>query len=308
MRSGQEHIEYKSQSVDIGGGRHRLPEQLLRRCVLRCQRRGARARQCARSRLIVEQLRDTEVEELDHTLARDKDVGGLDIPVHDQMTVRMSHRGQDIKEQADACLDVQFVPFAKCVDGLALDKFQDEVRLRALQHPRVQESRNIRMIEAAEEVPFDSKTLLASAADPGGVHKFDGDRAFIASIRTPRTPDAAHATATNLGVDYIRTDRAPDQRCGAALPDWKSARAPPETPRIRLARARRVRWRPTPPWRGLTPADLRATQRAPVRPDPAPDQGIRSESAIHPRKCPPSSSPFNTARAWTERQSAGIDH
>src|ERR1700691_1134682 len=67
------------------------------------------------------------------------------------------------------------------------------------------------MIEPAKKIAFDAKALFPRAANPSGMNELDGDDAFVQSIGSMRSPNAAHPAAANFRVDDVGSDLAPDQ-------------------------------------------------------------------------------------------------
>ena len=79
---------------------------------------------------LVECLGHTEVDDLwNHPvfLGRDKDVGGLDVPVNDPLLVGVLDGVADLHEQLQPLLDIQPLPVAVLGDGNAGDVLHDEV-------------------------------------------------------------------------------------------------------------------------------------------------------------------------------------
>ena len=89
----------------------------------------------------------------------------------------------------------------------------ETIRLR-VEHPRIDEAGDVRMIQPAENLSLDPKTLLSRASDPRSVHEFDRDRAFVAAVGPMGAPDAAHSPAADFGVDEIRAHTPSDEGRG----------------------------------------------------------------------------------------------
>src|SRR5271156_1246512 len=101
MLSPEKHVEQQSERIDVGRGRYRSAENLLRSGELWGQRSPRFTGEFGRFAclgLVLEQLGDTKVEQLDATTARDQHIRWLYVPMYDQVRMRMrdgEHR--DIK-------------------------------------------------------------------------------------------------------------------------------------------------------------------------------------------------------------------
>src|SRR5450755_4309379 len=161
---------------------------------------------------IVKQLRDAKVQEFYHTIASNEDDGRFDISMNNKLAVRMRDCGENVDEQTHARLDIELMPLAIRVNRLAFDVFEDQVGLSRLQNPRIEEARDIRVIEAAEDIALELEAMFPDRTDPRRVHKFNGNRALVAAVGPPCAPDAAHAAAANLSLNLISAHPAADQR------------------------------------------------------------------------------------------------
>jgi len=59
----------------------------------------------------------------------DEHVGRLDIPVHNQVRMRMRYRRENIEKEPDSGWNIQSLLVRVLVDGLALDVFEYEIGL-----------------------------------------------------------------------------------------------------------------------------------------------------------------------------------
>ena len=139
MRTGEQHVQQHAEGVHVGCRRNRATRELFRCRVLGrcrpgvpCQRRGVgRCDAVPLAFVALDQLGDAEVEQLDVTGDADHDVAGLDIPVHDQVGMRVSDGLEHVEKQAQAGLDTECVLVAVAVDGLPVHVLEHEVRLAA---------------------------------------------------------------------------------------------------------------------------------------------------------------------------------
>ena len=91
---GEQLEQHDAERVDVGCGRERIATDLLGARVLR----GERAREFARRRhrvggVVAEKFRDAEVQQLYRAVAGHENVRRLEVAVHDEIAVCVSHRG-----------------------------------------------------------------------------------------------------------------------------------------------------------------------------------------------------------------------
>ena len=94
----------------------------------------------------------------------DEHIGRLDIPVHDQVRVRVGDGLQHVEKQTDARLDPERVLVAVAVDGLTVHVLEDEVRLARCRYTRIDEASDVRVRHLGEKIAFAPESLLAGAA------------------------------------------------------------------------------------------------------------------------------------------------
>ena len=123
MPAGQELIEHKTQLVDVGRRGDELAAHLLGARVLGGQDAQPGAGQPAggHGRRLVQDSRDSEIEQFHLVLGGHQDVRRLDVAVHDHGPVGVGHRPGGVDEQPQPLLHPQPVLVAESVDGEALD-------------------------------------------------------------------------------------------------------------------------------------------------------------------------------------------
>ena len=100
MLPAEQHVEQHAERVHVGGGGHRLAEELLGRGVFRRQGATAFPREFGRlrrRRSLLEQLGDAEVEQLDAAVFRHQHVVRLDVAMDDEVgraPPPQGHRGR----------------------------------------------------------------------------------------------------------------------------------------------------------------------------------------------------------------------
>ena len=192
MPPGEEEIEQRAEGEDVGGGRDRAARDLLGSGVFGRQRPApfpGQRRRLARAPIALEQLRDPEVQQLDLAVRPDEYVGRLDVPVHDQVGMRMGDRGGHVEEKTKTRRDVERLPVAVAVDLLAFDVLQHDVRLARRGHARVQEPGDVGMREPRQDAALAAEAFLAGAPHETRVEELDGRLALEAAIAAAREPD-----------------------------------------------------------------------------------------------------------------------
>ncbi len=116
------------------------------------------------------------------------------------------------EKQLDARTQGEPLTLAVRIERLAFDVFQHEVRLLCLQDARIQQTRDIGMVQPRENAPLLLEALFGGAADPRRMDEFDRDDAFIATIGAMCAPDAPHPAAPQFGIDHVRADLLADER------------------------------------------------------------------------------------------------
>ena len=85
--------------------------------------------------------------------------------------------------------------------------------MRFIQQTRIDQARNIRVVEPPEDLPLGAKALLPLKTDPTGMQEFDRNRVFKALINTSCAPDATHAATAEFGLDHVRSNVSAAKGC-----------------------------------------------------------------------------------------------
>ena len=93
--AGDEFVQQYAERVNIGGGGD-VAASLLFGCGIGRRERGGQGLVFFRG---IEQLGDAEIQQADGTITGNQHIGRLDVPVHDQRTMRRVHGVADIGEQ-----------------------------------------------------------------------------------------------------------------------------------------------------------------------------------------------------------------
>src|SRR5262245_31803480 len=92
-------------------------------------------------------------------VAGDVDVGRLDVPMDDQMAVRVLHGAEDLQKQHQTLAHGEPVHVAILVDRDAVDVLENQKRLPGSGYIGVVEPRDVRMLEACEDVALAKQAL-----------------------------------------------------------------------------------------------------------------------------------------------------
>ena len=208
--------QHDTQGVHVGRDGHLAAQQLFRAGVGRCRRwkgpMGQVAGVITRRRL---QLRDPEVEELGLPISGDENVGRLEVPVNHEVLVRVLHRGADSAEQPQALRNRQRLSIAVLGDRSAIDVLHDEERSAIRQRARIQQSRDVRVLERGEDLLFQLEPLQRGLA--GDFVPQHLDRDGLARRLAFRQVDLAHSAHADAPDDL----KPPD---GASAPDGGAVR------------------------------------------------------------------------------------
>src|SRR6185503_10131428 len=186
--------QYGAEREDIGCRRDRLAEQLLGRGIAR---RESRAHVTRQRRDVVtadgQQRGDAEIQQLHLALPGHEDVRRLEIAMDDEIAVSVRDCREHLEEQADALLDAETALFAILIDALAAHVFQNEVRLATGLDAGIEQTRDVRMLQAGQHAPFARKALLRWMPDERGIQELHRDLPFEATVAAMREPHGAHA-------------------------------------------------------------------------------------------------------------------
>ena len=162
----------------------------------------------------LEQPGDPEIQQLRHAIRADQDVRGLDVAVDDGAAMRIGDGRAHLAKELQPFGDVECLLVAIVVDRQPLDVLHDEVRQAVLGRVAVEQARDVRVIEAGEDLP-----LVAEAAQHGlrvhaALDELDGDLLLVLAVGAPREIDRAHPAAADPLQDLPVADDLADQAVG----------------------------------------------------------------------------------------------
>jgi hypothetical protein len=128
----------------------------------------------------------------------DQDVARLDVAMHHEMPVCMLHRRANTQEKAKALPNAQLPLAAVFSDPHAIDIFHDDVGQILADGASIQQPRDVRVIQAGQNLPFAPETLKNETGVHAGRDKLYRDIHVILLIVALAQVDGAHSTFPNL--------------------------------------------------------------------------------------------------------------
>ena len=146
-------------------------------------------------------------------VAVDQDVRRLQIPMHDQIPVRIGDRRTDIEEEADDGPGIERSFAAPGVDTFALDQRHRQPGSAIIEHAGIEQSDDIRVIEAGQDRLFAQKAFATVAGQ--GAHRQEFERCDLGGFanRAFRAVDNGHSAAADF-LDDIPVADACRRRLG----------------------------------------------------------------------------------------------
>ncbi len=180
---------------------------LLRRHVRRRPQRDAFAGERRVLARLADGLRDAEVHH-DRMPAREHDVVGLHVAMHDLVLVCVGERVGDLGREAQRLLErdpaVAAQTLAQRLPGH--QRHDVERQLRVAGDAGVEERQHVRMIEAGRDADLAEESLVGDRACEIGIEHLDRDVAVVLQI--VREEDGRHAAMAELAVDAHTCRRA----------------------------------------------------------------------------------------------------
>jgi hypothetical protein len=211
MRPGQQLVEQHAERVDVGGRSHLLGTELLGAGVERREGQVHGAELMTALRQLVVDLGYPEVEQLGHALGGHHDVARLEIPMNDQLAMRVLDRRAQREEEPEPLRDREHAIRAVGVQRLALDVFHHQIRQTFGRAATVQKPRDVGMIERGEDLPLASEApdrLLVSETDPD---QLESAALAEVALHALGQPHGAHAALT----DRVQQPPGSEHRAGA---------------------------------------------------------------------------------------------
>ena len=153
MLAGQQLVQQHAKRVDVGRRGDRPPDQLLGRRVLRRHRASRFVRQLGGSpgRLVLEQLRDAEVEQLDRPVAVTSTFDGFRSRCTMRLACACATAASTSRNSAIRAVDAEALFVAVPIDVAAVDVLEHEIRLARRRDAGVDQPRDVRMREPRQD-------------------------------------------------------------------------------------------------------------------------------------------------------------
>jgi hypothetical protein len=197
--SGEQLIEQNAERVDVGGGGDPLPPHLLRtRGRGRHHPLGGDGIGQRPIEAGVQELGDPEIEQLGHPVGGDQNIPGLDVPMHDEVPMRVTHGLTDRPKQDQPVAEAEARLVGVPIDGPPLDILHDEIRNAARAGPSIEQARDVGMIERREDLSLRLEAANHVADERAGLHQLDGDASGIRGVGALGEPHRSHAASPDF--------------------------------------------------------------------------------------------------------------
>ena len=205
--SGQQLEEERPHRVDVGGGRHRLAEDLFRRSVGGGERLAAELRLALVEGLGLEELGDAEVEQLHPPARSDQNVGWLEIPMDHQLAVRGVDRVRDLDHQLDPSLERRRPLLAPDGDRRPFDILEHEVRVAVVGRTAVEQVGDSGMVQPGENLALTQEPVGDRLRIEAGPDALDGHLLLELAVGALGEEDLSHAAFAEAAHQPVGTDR-----------------------------------------------------------------------------------------------------
>ncbi len=233
---GQHLVEHHAQRPEVRAGVELVTPRLLGRHVGRRPHGRARAGNGRRAR----ELGQAEVEDLHQTVARDHQVGRLDVPVDDPLAVRLGQPARHLLSHLRGLLHGERPALQPAAECFAVVAGHGEVEPAVGSLPQLQDGAQVRVVERRGRLGLlDEPGLGLGVARQLGGEELEGHDAR--EPRVLRLVDHAHAAAPQQLQDPVGTHRPPQEPRALRLPHTGTRRhRPHRAPRGRGLRPRGV--------------------------------------------------------------------
>ena len=178
-------------------------------------------------RTVIQQLRDTEVQQLHLAIVGDEDVGRFQIAMHDQAGVRMAHGTRREQKEPQPRANRQPSGFDEFVDRTPCNVLQRQIRLTDGRHAGVVQASDIRVIEGGQNLALFSHPFSESGAAPGRSRQLERDGPIDHDVGALGKPYRPHAARPQQSENAVWRDRL---GLGSGVPRYP----PPRRRSVRL--------------------------------------------------------------------------
>src|ERR1035438_8509107 len=136
--------------------------------------------------------------------------------------MRVLYRGAGFQKEADAIGNRQKPLVTVLVESLPVHILHHQVRIARAAEAAVQQSRDIRMIEAGQDLAFGAKALGEEPRTQVGTDHFDRDLLLKFAVRAVRQVDRSHAALPEFGIEFVSSDGFSQPPLGLHRTRWQS--------------------------------------------------------------------------------------
>ena len=212
MYARQQLVEKNAQRVDVGARVDDSAGHLLRRGVGRradeasCSRLQSAVGQWVRDRLGEPEVEDPRLRPA--VLARDEDVGWLEVAMEDALLVCVLHPGADLDEELEPLPDAEAVAVAEADRGLAVHELHDEVGTTRVGGARVEDPGDRGVIHHREGLPLRLEAGEQLTRVHAELDHLESD-ATVQVLELLGLPDFSHAAFPEPPQELVRADPPP---------------------------------------------------------------------------------------------------
>lgn len=199
--SGEQFVQHNAQGIHIARRRELLAAHLFGTGIGGCHRRESIVRVVRSSQVGLQQLRDAKIQQLRRAVFCDQNVRRLQITMNDEMLMRVLHGGADLPKKLQAFAHVELLLLAILIQRQPFDVFHHEVRSPVFGCAAVEQTRDVRMVQIGQNLPFVLEAALQFFA--AGAHQLDGDLLLELIVSAFGQPDRAHSAVRDFVAQLI---------------------------------------------------------------------------------------------------------
>lgn len=155
---------------------------------------------------VVEALGDAKINQLELALVVDQHIAGFDVPVQDQMPVRVRYRIAQVEQKLHAWAQAELVLTAMAEQVLAVDQFHRIPELTSAAFATVDKSGDVWMAQARHHIAFEQEALPPGGVDLRGGDPLDGHTLSESLGLSLALGHDAHTTSTKLANQGERAE------------------------------------------------------------------------------------------------------
>src|SRR4030095_14972147 len=153
-----------------------------------------------------EQFGDSEIEQLRRAVFSHQDVARLEVPVDDQLAMRVLDGGTNVAEEFELLVERKLTPVAIGGHLFARDNPHNKISLPPYGRAAVEQASDVRMIERSQYLPLAQESFAHKIRFHAGLDEFDGDSLSEFVVVAHGFIHRAHAAASDQARQAIWTD------------------------------------------------------------------------------------------------------